>query len=84
MTNQEWTWAHLTREQMGLLQEAEATLGADILLAYQPESQPQAQAPAITQMGLHVAALNESQLECLQGLEAMVQAVVIAYQQSAA
>lgn len=84
MTNQEWTWARLNREQIGLLHQAEATLGADILLAYRSESQPQAQAPAIVQMGLHVAALNESQLECLQGLEAMMQVVVIAYQQSAA
>lgn len=78
----EWSWAALNREQLGILQEAEQSLGADILLAYQEESQPQAQAPALTEMGLHVAALNESQLECLQGLEQMVNAVVIAYQQN--
>lgn len=84
MTNQAWTWAHLNREQIGLLQEAEATLGSDILLAYQVESHPHAQAPEVAQMGLHVAALNDSQLECLQGLETMMQTVVIAYQQSAA
>ncbi len=84
MTTQEWTWAHLNREQISLLRKAEATLGADILLAYHPESQPQAQAPKVAQMGLQVAALNESQLECLQGLEDMMQAVVIAYRQSAA
>lgn len=81
-TNSEWSWAALNREQLGLLHEAENTLGADILLAYQQESQPQAQAPAIAQMGLQVAALNESQLECLQGLEQMVNAVVIAYRQN--
>ena len=78
----EWSWAALNREQLGILQEAEQSLGADILLAYQEESQPQAQAPALTEMGLHVAALNESQLECLQGLEQMVNAIVIAYQQN--
>ena len=78
----EWSWAALNREQLGILREAEQSLGADILLAYQEESQPQAQAPALTEMGLHVAALNESQLECLQGLEQMVNAVVIAYQQN--
>jgi hypothetical protein len=33
-------------------------------------------------MGLQVAALNENQLECLQGLEQMVNAVVIAYRQN--
>jgi len=82
MTNRKWTWAELDGEQLGLLQEAEATLGADILLAYQQESQPQPHAPEVAQMGLHVAALDESQLECLQGLEQMVQAVVIAYQQN--
>lgn len=82
MTNSEWSWAALNRAQLGLLREAEGTLGADVLLAYQQESQPHAQAPAIAQMGLQVAALNESQLECLQGLEQMVNAVVIAYRQN--
>lgn len=82
MTNSEWSWASLNHEQLGLLRKAENTLGADILLAYQQESQPQAQAPAIAQMGLQVAALNESQLECLQGLEQMVNAVLIAYRQN--
>ncbi len=82
MTNSEWSWASLNHEQLGLLRKAENTLGADILLAYQQESQPQAQAQSIAQMGLQVAALNESQLECLQGLEQMVDAVVIAYRQN--
>lgn len=82
MTASEWSWAALNREQLGILRKAEQSLGADILLAYQEESQPQTQAPALTAMGLHVAALNESQLECLQGLEQMVNAVVIAYQQN--
>jgi hypothetical protein len=82
MVNSEWSWATLEQEQLGILREAESTLGADILLAYQPESKPHAQAPMINQMGLQVAALNESQLECLQGLEQMVNAVVIAYRQN--
>lgn len=82
MTNSEWSWASLNHEQLGLLRKAENTLGADILLAYQQESQPQAQAQSIAQMGLQVAALNESQLECLQGLEQMVNAVLIAYRQN--
>lgn len=82
MATSEWSWAALDREQLGILREAESTLGADILLAYQPESQPHAQAPTINQMGLQVAALNESQLECLQGLEQMVNAVVIAYRKN--
>jgi len=82
MTNSEWSWASLNHEQLELLREAENTLGADILLAYQQESQPQAQSPSLGAMGLFVAALNESQLECLQGLEQMVDAVVIAYRQN--
>lgn len=83
MTNTEWTWAELNRDQLNLLQKAETTLGADILLAFRHESQPQAQAPDVVPMGLHVAALNESQMECLQGLEQIMQTVVIAYQKSA-
>lgn len=83
MTNSEWTWATLNRQQLAILQQAEATLGADVLLAYQQEHQSQAQAPAVAQMGLHVAALTESQLECLQGLEQMMRTVVIAYGQNA-
>jgi hypothetical protein len=71
-----WTWAELDERQMGLLKEAEETLGADILLAFQkgdgePMSPPFDLAPAD---------LDESQVECLEGAEEKLNAVVIAYQ----
>jgi hypothetical protein len=64
---------------MDLLKEGEDTLGADILLAYQQDQQAQAASESISGYGLRVADLNESQLECLQGLEQKMEAVVIAY-----
>jgi len=82
MANQEWKWADLDSEQLGMLKEGEQTLGADILLAYQPEQGSPARTARALQRGLQVAGLNESQLECLQGLEKNMQAVVVAYRQA--
>jgi hypothetical protein len=64
-----------------MLHEGEQTLGADIMLAYQQDQPATVQAGEFSQSGLQVASLNESQLECLQGLEKNMQAVVIAYRQ---
>jgi hypothetical protein len=58
--------------------EAESTLGADYLLVYQ-SGQLMASQFVESSGGLQVAALNSSQLECLQGLENQLQAVVVAY-----
>jgi hypothetical protein len=77
-----WTWANLNQEQLGMLEEAEQTLGTDILIAYQDTSRVNTGAAWLSRSGLQVASLNDSQLECLQGLEKQVQAVVIAYQQA--
>jgi hypothetical protein len=81
MANSEWSWASLNGEQISMLREGEQTLGADILLAYQSDQTAAVQEARFSQSGLQVAPLNESQLECLQGLEKNMQAVVIAYQQ---
>ncbi len=79
MTN-EWTWAKLSGDELTMLSEAERTLGTEYLLAYQQDGQPAASSTRLLRRDLRVAPLNESQVECLQGLEAKLQAVVVAYQ----
>ena len=78
MTESRWTWANLTDVQRQQVAEAENTLGADYLLVYQPGQQMVSQSVE-SSGGLQVAPLNSSQLECLQGLENQLQAVVVAY-----
>ncbi len=76
-----WNWATLNDPQQTALLEAERTLGVEYLLAFRPEEGSAAQgalARAITR-GLPLAALDESQLECLQGLERQLDTVVVAY-----
>ncbi len=82
MATNDWKWAELNREQLDQLQEGERTLGADILLAYQHSGTGQVQPGKLTQARLTIAPMTQSQLECLQGLENNIQAVVIAYQTS--
>ncbi len=60
-----WTLSHLSSDQERLLKEAEATLGGKVLLAYEPSQ-------------VEAAALDESQLECLQGLEQKLGMAVVA------
>lgn len=78
-----WTWAELTSEQLGLVTEAERTLGTDYLLVYQAREQAGVSGTRSLLDRMQVAALNESQLECLHGLEKQLQAVVVAYQHRA-
>ncbi len=74
-----WTWAELNSDKLALVAQAEQAFGADYLLVYQPADQPE-EAVAETQMhDLHAAPLTDSELECLQGLESQLQAVVVAY-----
>jgi len=81
MNNTSWSWAELSDPQLEYVTEAEGTLGADYLLVYQPESSQPSQAGGLSD-SLQVASLNPSQLECLQGLEDKLQAVVVAYNKS--
>jgi hypothetical protein len=83
MMDNGWKWARLDRERLALIREAEETLGSDILLAYQPGDQQAVQGESIARMQIQVAPLDESQLECLQGLEEKISAVVVAYQKAA-
>ena len=77
MTTRGWTWATLNQTQLNKIAEAERSPGPDFLLAYRPE----AGAPGghVADLGLKPAPLNDSQTECLQGLEAKIGAVLVAY-----
>jgi hypothetical protein len=76
MTETTWTWARLDERALALVNEAEETIGADIVLVY-AEGAPRADA---TRLGLRPASLDASQLECLQGMEQAVGGVAVAYQ----
>ncbi len=65
-----WTLSRLSDEEERLLKEAEATLGGKVLLAYEPDQ-------------VAPARLNESQLECLQGLEQKLGMSVVAVEPAA-
>jgi hypothetical protein len=77
-----WTWAELDENQMVLVNEAEATLGADYLLAFRASEARTPNSVHLAYMELLPAGLDESQLECLQGLEQKLEAVVVAYRRS--
>ena len=79
MAEMTWTWARLDERGLGLVQEAEKTLGADVVLLYAVGAPGAATA---ARAGLRPAPLDSSQLECLQGLEKMVGAVAVAYQRT--
>ena len=83
MAQRDWTWAPLSNDQLGLLDRAEKTLGVDFLLAYQADEQPGLEATGQTPGGLRPAALSESQLDCLRGLEQQLSATVVAYRNQA-
>jgi hypothetical protein len=74
-----WTFAELNTDQLDLLKEGEGTLGADYLLAYQQSEKARAGYVELFVDGLRAAPLDGSQLECLEGLEQRLQAVVVAY-----
>jgi hypothetical protein len=76
MNDSSWSWARLDRQGIALVQETEATLAADIVLAY---AQGAPLADASTRTGLAPASLTESELECLHGVERKLGIVVVAY-----
>ena len=76
MNDSAWHWARLDRQGIALVQETEAALGADVVLAYGPGG-PVADSSILA--GLQPVALNESQLECLQGVESKLGIVAVAY-----
>ena len=82
MANAHWTWANLSDVQRQQVAEAENTLGADYLLVYQSNRPQSSQSVGSFSEELQVAALTPSQVECLQGLEDQLHAVVVAYSKS--
>lgn len=80
MTDATWTWAMLDRRGVDAVREAEATLGADVVLVYS-EGAPDADGTA--RAGLAPAPLTPSELECLQGLERQLGGVAVAYRRVA-
>ncbi|HEX9012630.1 MAG TPA: hypothetical protein VF813_03905 [Anaerolineaceae bacterium] len=81
MDQSNWSWADLKANQLGVLKEAESTLGVEdlTLLAYQQGSRQIIQPEKISQNRLTSARLNPSQVECLEGLENKIGSVVVAY-----
>ncbi|HLB46408.1 MAG TPA: hypothetical protein VJL59_05215 [Anaerolineales bacterium] len=68
MNDKIWILARLADDQLRLVREAEQTLGSIQVLVFQPGD-------------LTVAGLNESQIECLHGLEKSLGGLtVVAYQ----
>lgn len=83
MDSSHWSWARLNREQLGDLDEAERTLGADILLAFRQGPTEEIHPGQGVGQGLRFSHLNPSQVERLNGLEKKIGAVVVAYQKAA-
>ena len=83
MDGRDWSWANLSGDKLDMLRDAEQTLGVDILLAYKDRAGSAVESRRLGQTGLQVASMNDSQVECLQGLEQKLGAVVIGYSQAA-
>jgi hypothetical protein len=75
--NDQWGFAGLANEQLNLLAEAERTLGAEYLVAFEPNAMDGVNG---SPQGVQLAALSDSQLDCLRGLESQLHSVVVAYQ----
>jgi len=80
MQEELWTWADLDDPKLAALTEAERTLGADYVLVYR-RGEPNRDLPA--SVALPPAVLDESQLDCLRGLERVVGGVAVAYRRAA-
>lgn len=73
-----WDFAHLEPPDVDLVREAERTLGADYVMAFRPHPDGTG-APPVPPPRFEPAPLDESRLDCLQGLEEKLDAVLVAY-----
>jgi hypothetical protein len=73
-----WIFADLAPDELALIDLAERTLDTDVVMAYRPSAWGTVDPDTIGD-GLQPAGLEASQLECLQGLERMVDGVLVAY-----
>lgn len=79
MRTANWSLAELDDAELDLVREAEETLGADVVLVYRPGGDG---VPASDPPGLRPSELDESKLECLQGLERRIGSVAVAYRRA--
>ncbi len=77
-----WTFADLDADQLALVTEAERTLDADIVMVYREGRWSSVDAETVAAEGLRAEPLEDSQLECLQGLEQIVGGVAVAYRRT--
>ena len=75
----EWSYADLGPEQLELVIEAERTLDTDVVMVYLPSAWGTVDPEAVSADGLRPVDLEPTQLERLQGLEARVGGVMVAY-----
>jgi hypothetical protein len=62
-----------------LIKEGEAVLGVDYLVAFRRDERARPGYIELVLEGLSAAQLDASEIECLEGLEQRLQAVVVAY-----
>ncbi len=74
-----WTFAELDTRSLALVAEAERTLDTDIVMVYRPTLWGSVDPDTVAEEHLRPVELEASQLECLQGLEALVGGVAVAY-----
>lgn len=78
-----WKIAQLNGEQVRMVEEAERGLGADYLVVFKEDAGGAADPQFPTAGMVAPASLNNSQVECLQGLERALDAVAVAYRRVA-
>lgn len=80
-----WTYADLAPDQLALVAEAERTLDTDVVMVFRPSDWGDVDPDTLLGDDLRPAAdLEATQLECLLGLERLVDGVVVAYRRRTA
>ena len=80
-----WTYADLAPDQLALVAEAERTLDTDVVMVFRPSDWGDVDPDTLLGDDLQPAAdLEATQLECLLGLERLVDGVVVAYRRRTA
>jgi hypothetical protein len=79
MSANNWIFATLENDQLELIKEGETALGVDYLVAYRQDEGAHPGYINLFLEGLSAATLDDREIECLEGLEQRIQAVVVAY-----
>jgi hypothetical protein len=76
MTIDRWSWAQLDDEELDLVKETEAAIGADYVLVFDRGG-----GVSVSDVpGVRPSELDESQIERLQDVERQLGSVAVAYQ----